>query len=93
MFPAISKVVLVFEGKPLVSPGEDLIEYRGCRVKANKITETIVQEIRVTVPFPLNLELVQVHVVPAHCGLDVFVQYIESAFLNLNPPPDLGFNS
>ena len=70
-----------------------MTEYRGRQVEAMKISETIVQEIRITVPFPFDLELMQVRVGPAHCGLDVFVQLIECAILNLNPPPDRWFES
>ena len=50
--------------------------------------EAVVEEFGITVPQALDLELVQMAVGPAHRRLDVFVELVERAVLDLNPPPD-----
>ncbi len=46
-----------------------------------------------SVPFVLDLEMVEVAVAPSHHCLDVAVQGVELAVGDLDPPPDLGFRA
>ena len=44
----------------------------------------------VAVKLLADLEMVQMAVRPAHCRLDVFVEFVEGAVLDLDSPPDRG---
>ena len=44
-------------------------------------------------PFTLDVEVVEVLVVPPHRCLDVEVEVVELAVGDLDPPPDLGLDT
>ena len=50
--------------------------------------QAVIQKFWITVVFAPDVELVQVRINPAHRCLDVFVQLVERAVVNLNSPPD-----
>ena len=86
--PAIAEVVLVQKAEPFAVLGHDLADLRDGGIDALEIPETVVEHFRVTEALTVDLELVEMRVRPAHCRLDVLVQLVERAVLDLNPPPD-----
>src|SRR5215472_15080291 len=84
MPPAIPEVVLVLEGKPPAALGQDVAELRGGRV----LVRHLVQHRVVPIMLAVDPEVVQMAVGPAHRRLDVFVQLVEGAVLDLDAPPD-----
>src|SRR5207248_3130551 len=68
--------------------GENVAEVRGGRVPIVEILKVLLHQHRVAKELFTDLEVVQVRVRPAHRRLNVLVQLVERAVLNLNSPPD-----
>src|SRR5262245_23133947 len=86
--PAIPEVVLVLEPEALAAFREHGADLRGRGVAVVELHEVLVQQQGVAVVLAPDLEVVQVGVRPAHRRLDVFVQLVQRAVLDLEAPPD-----
>ena len=85
MFPTIAKIVHVAKAESLAGLGQNATDHRLGGIDA---VEVAFQKTGITVAHSLNIELVQMAIVPTHRRLDVSMQLIERAIVNLNPPPD-----
>ena len=77
--------------KALAVLRDDLTDLGHGGIDALEVVEPIVDQFGIAVAFAIDLELVEMRVGPAHRCLDVFVELVERAVLNLNPSPDRGF--
>lgn len=90
VFPRVAKFVLLFEGETLAGLGENLAQHRRCGAFAVEVLKAVFEQFGNTIAPALDLELMEMGVGPAHCGLDVFV---ERAVWDLNSSPDRRLDS
>ena len=90
VLPVVAEVILVGELKSFAVFGNDLADLGHGGIDALEVLESVVQKLGIAVAFAVDLELVQMGVRPAHRRLNVFVELVERAVLDLNPTPDRG---
>ena len=93
VFPGITEVIFVLEGEALAGLGQDFAEHHLRGVFALEVVETVVEKFGIAVPLAFDLELVQVGSGPAHRRLNVFVELVERAVLDLDASPDRSLGS
>ena len=83
VIPGIAEVVLVDEPEFLAVFRDDVAQVRGRGVFVFHLLEVVLHEHGIAVILFADLEVVQVRVGPAHRRLDVFVELVERAVLDL----------
>ena len=88
VIPGIAEVVFVKEPEFPGSWRDDVAQARGRRILVAELVEIVTDQYGVAVKLLADLEVVQVRVFPSHRRLDMFVQLVKSAVLDLDAPPD-----
>ena len=89
MLPAVPKVILVLKAAPLAVVGDDLADASTQGIdRQSFFLPAFVEQLGIAMERSLDLELMEVRVCPAHGCLNMFVEFVQGAVLDLNSPTD-----
>ena len=68
--------------------GPELKAHLGRMLPSGEDAEDVLQQVWITVAFAFDIELVEMGVGPSHYRLDMLMELVQRAVLDLNSPPD-----